>query len=144
MALRSRTEGHDDYRARMASLRDVVIDCEKPAALARWWAAAIDGYQVAAYDTKELERLRAMGISDPEDDPNVLVEPASGDGPRLWFQQVPEPKLGKNRVHLDLRAEDIDTEVRRLAERGAVELYRIGTNVTMVDPEGNEFCINVP
>lgn len=131
------------YRARMAMLRDIVVDCENPAALARWWAATIDGYRVAPYDDAELARLRAMGVMDPEDDPSVLVEPESGAGPRLFFQRVAEPKQVKNRVHLDLRAHDVDSETRRLAERGAVELYRIGTNVTMVDPEGNEFCLNV-
>jgi predicted enzyme related to lactoylglutathione lyase len=56
--------------------------------------------------------------------------------------QVPEPKRHKNRLHLDLRSDDLEAEVTRLVDRGAVELYRIDTNVTMTDPEGNEFCIN--
>lgn len=45
-------------------------------------------------------------------------------------------------THLDLRSDDLEAEVARLVHRGAVVLYRIGTNVTMADPEGNEFCIN--
>jgi hypothetical protein len=130
------------YPAPVARLADIVLDCERPAPLARWWASTLDGYRVAPYDTAELDRLRAIGVFNPEDDPNVLVEPLLGVGPRLWFQRVPEHKEQKNRLHLDLRTTDLESEVARLIERGGVELYRIGTNITMADPEGNEFCIN--
>jgi len=128
------------YGALVARLADIVFDCRHPASLARWWASALDGYRVAPYDEAELDRLRAQGVLDPEDDPNVLVEAANGTGPRLWFQRVPEQKRQKNRVHLDLRADD-EGEIDRFIAMGAVELYRIGTNVTMADPEGNEFCL---
>src|SRR2546422_7510140 len=87
----------------MSQLSDVVIDCAKPAAVARFWAAALDGYEVAPYDEGELERLRKMGIEDPEDDPFVLVMNTSGTGPRLFFKQVPEGKVVKNRLHLGAR-----------------------------------------
>jgi hypothetical protein len=53
----------------VAGIGDVVFDCRHPASLARFWAAAPDGYRVAPYDEAELERLRAMGVYDPEDDP---------------------------------------------------------------------------
>jgi hypothetical protein len=129
------------YLGPVARLADIVFDCEKPAPLARWWAATLDGYRVAPYDAAEVERLRALGVVDLEDDPSVVVEPASGDKPRYLFMRVPEPKRHKNRVHVDLRSDDLEAEVARLIERGAVELYRIDTNVTMADPEGNEFCI---
>ena len=118
-----------------------MFDCEHPASLARWWAAALDGYRIAPYDGAELERLKTLGVFDPEDDPNVLVEPDSGEGPRYWFQAVPEHKEVKNRLHLDLRADDLDGEVQRLIDMGGTELYRIGTSVTLSDPEGNEFCL---
>ena len=85
--------------------------------------------------------MRPRGVFDPEDDPNVLVEPKSGEGPRFWFQRVPEHKEHKNRLHLDLRADDLEVEVSRFVEMGATELYRLGTNVTLTDPEGNEFCL---
>ena len=130
------------YLESVARLADIVFDCERPASLARWWASTLDGYRVAPYDSAELERLRDMGVFDPEDDPMVLVEPALGEGTRYLFQRVPEPKRHKNRLHLDLRSDDLEAEVTRLVDRGAVELYRIDTNVTMADPEGNEFCIN--
>jgi hypothetical protein len=126
----------------MARLADIIFDCESPAALARWWALTLDGHRVAPYDSAELERLRDIGVLDPEDDPMVVVEAVQGEGPRYLFQRVPEPKRHKNRLHLDLHSDDLEAEVSRLVERGAVELYRIDTNVTMSDPEGNEFCIN--
>ena len=88
----------------VAALADIVFDCARPASLARFWAAALDGYEVAPYDDDELARLRSVGITDVEDDPTVLVQRRAGDGPRLWFQLVPEPKRVKNRVHLDLAA----------------------------------------
>jgi hypothetical protein len=130
------------YLGSVARLGDIVFDCEKPASLARWWASTLDGYRVAPYDAEELERLRNMGVFDPEDDPSVVVEPSLGDGPRYLFMRVPEPKRHKNRLHLDLRSDNLEAEVTRLVDRGAVELYRIDTNLTMADPEGNEFCIN--
>lgn len=57
-------------------------------------------------------------------------------------QLVSEPKVVKNRVHLDLRSEDIAAEVERLVRLGATELHRVGSRVTMADPEGNEFCVD--
>jgi hypothetical protein len=66
---------------------------------------------------------------------------------RILFQEVPEAKTVKNRVHIDLRVGDDDTEAvrARLVARGATVLHsgRQGphTWVTMADPEGNEFCV---
>ncbi|MFD0318950.1 VOC family protein [Streptomyces flavalbus] len=127
----------------MAHLHDIVFDCAHPASLARFWAAALDGYAVAPYDEAELARLRSLGITRTEDDPTVLVERADG-GPRLWFQRVPEVKVVKNRVHLDLRAADPGAEVRRLTALGATVRARHADNVVLADPEGNEFCLAVP
>ncbi|TDE42386.1 VOC family protein [Nonomuraea mesophila] len=122
----------------MARLRDVVVDCRHPASLARFWAAVLDGYAVAPYDEAELARLRAHGIDDPEDDPTVLVE---GGPPRLWFQHVPEHKVVKNRVHLDVDSDDPDAEIARLTELGATVVATRDDWVIMADPEGNEFCV---
>jgi len=124
----------------VAQLHDVTFDCAHPASLARFWAAVLDDYAVAPYDDAELERLRSMGIHDPEDDPSVLVEP-SGDGPRLFFQRVPEEKVAKNRVHFDLRVSDIDDEIERLVRLGATVLARYEENTVLGDLEGNEFCL---
>lgn len=124
----------------MAAIHDVVFDARHPASIARFWAAALDDYEVAPYDEAELERLRQAGINDPEDDPTVLVE-APGRHPRIFFQKVPESKTVKNRVHLDLRAEDPEKEVARLREIGATVSADHEKLITMLDPEGNEFCI---
>jgi hypothetical protein len=125
----------------MASLHDVVVDCRHPASLARFWAAVLDGYRVAPYAEAELERLRANGIDNPEDDPTVLVESDPGVRPRLWFQRVPEPKRVKNRVHLDVRAADRAAEVARLVGLGAVVLGEFDGWSMLADPEDNEFCV---
>ncbi|MYS33816.1 hypothetical protein K388_03143 [Streptomyces sp. KhCrAH-43] len=125
----------------MARLHDIVFDCAHPASAARFWAAALDGYAVAPYDDAELARLRSLGIDSTEDDPTVLVEP-SGEGPRLWFQRVPEGKRVKNRVHLDLRAADLEAEIRRLTGLGAAVRERHADHVVLADPEGNEFCLS--
>ena len=97
---------------------------------------------MAPYDEAELERLRAAGIDDPEADPTVLVE-APGVTPRLWFQKVPEPKVVKNRVHLDLGCDDLAAEVARLVALGAAAPKSVPDHglVVLQDPEGNELCL---
>jgi hypothetical protein len=122
-------------------IRDVVFDCPHPASLARFWAAALDDYQVAPYDEAELARLRSKGIEDPEDDPLVVVEAGPGTRPRLLFQLVPEPKTVKNRVHLDLACTNLNAETDRLVALGASVLGRHDGWVTLADPAGNEFCL---
>jgi hypothetical protein len=126
----------------MARLRDIVIDCRHPASLARFWAAALDGYRVAPYDDAEVARLRAMGVFDLEEDPMVLVERADGGGPRMLFQRVPEPKSVKNRLHLDVQADDAGAEVRRLTGLGARVLVQFDRHTVLADTEGNEFCLS--
>ncbi len=127
-------------------LGDVVFDSRHPASLARFWAAALDGYAVAPYDDVELARLRQAGVANPEDDPSVLVEGPPG-AIRLWFQWVSEPKSGKNRVHLDLRAGLLEAALARLAALGATVLDDQrpagGSRVVLADPEGNELCLDV-
>jgi hypothetical protein len=131
----------------MARIGDIVFDCRHPAALARFWAQVLDGYAVAPYDEAELARLRGLGIDDPEDDPTVLVESAgpSASPVRLWFQRVPEPKVVKNRVHLDLRCADggADAEARRLVALGATlaDDQPHPDLLVLHDPEGNELCL---
>ncbi len=83
------------------------------------------------------------------------VDPA-GEGPRLYFQRVPEPKAAKNRVHLDVRVAGrevrgeerkrlVSEHVERLVQAGATLAWRTddvrGSSVTLYDPEGNEFCV---
>lgn len=117
----------------MALLRDIVVDCARPSAVARFWAEALDGYRVAPYDPDELDRLQAMGILDTDDDPSVLVEPIVESGPRFFFQLVPEGKQAKNRLHLDLVADDLDTEIDRLVALGARVVAEHRGHVVLAD-----------
>ena len=125
----------------MAHLHDIVFDCRHPASVARFWAAILDGYEVAPYDEAELTRLRENGIFDVNDDPSVLVERVDGGGPRLIFQLVPEPKTAKNRVHLDLLADDVVAESRRFVDLGARQLADHDGWLVFADIEDNEFCL---
>jgi len=85
-----------------------------------------------------------------EADDEIVLEPpagspAEGVSPDLLFLKVPERKELKNRLHLDLRPEDQEVEVRRLERLGASRIS-VGqgpevTWVVMADPDGNEFCI---
>jgi hypothetical protein len=142
----------------MATQVQVVIDCADPSRLAAFWALAL-GYQVQAppegYASWE-DALRAWDV--PEDQWNsrsAVVDP-DGVGPRVFFQQVPEGKVVKNRVHLDINAgvhvaEDderrrvVDAVVARLTEAGASTVRDMQERgeywVVMQDPEGNEFCV---
>jgi catechol 2,3-dioxygenase-like lactoylglutathione lyase family enzyme len=127
----------------------IVFDCLDAAPLARFWAAAL-GWTVAPYDEEELGRLASKGIYDPEDDPSVMVEPPNGtDLPVLFFTEVPEEKLAKNRVHLDLSADGaVEDEVVRLEGLGATvrNWAEEGGSIwcVMLDPQGNEFCVVSP
>jgi hypothetical protein len=75
----------------MARIHEIVFDCRHPASIARFWAAALDGYEVAPYDEAELQRLLGLGISGPEDDATVRIQ-APGQRPSVFFQRVPEGK----------------------------------------------------
>jgi len=137
----------------------IVVDCANPHDLAAWWADTLD-WQVEAQDEAFIRQMLAEGRaneSDTEEWHGALVWRAGAAivsgadaalmAPRILFQRVPEAKLGKNRLHLDLRTAGDDPEqVRaRLVERGAVVLHAGSQGpfswVTMTDPEGNEFCV---
>jgi hypothetical protein len=121
----------------MARLKEIVIDARHPAALARFWAVALDGYAVRAYDEAEIARLAVLGLT-PETDPAVMVD---GPGPTLCFQLERTPKSSRNRVHLDIVAKAAEAELRRLIDAGAsIRDTHTGFTV-MLDPEGNEFCV---
>ncbi|MGQ0482145.1 MAG: VOC family protein [Pseudonocardia sp.] len=109
------------------SMAMVTFDCADPARLAAFWAAALD--TTVAGDYGEF----------------VMLAPPSGGSVRLAFQRVPEPKAGKNRVHLDLDGPDRRVEVARLVELGATVRYEESAPgfvwTTLADPEGNEFCV---
>jgi predicted enzyme related to lactoylglutathione lyase len=107
----------------------LVLDCHDPEALAPFWAAAL-GYVT----------LGAVGNY-------VLLVPNSRPGPKLLLQRVPEERVGKNRLHLDIEVPDIDSLASRLLELGArrvsqgIEAEHGSHWIVMTDPEGNEFCV---
>ena len=138
----------------------VVFDCADPGAQAAFWAEALHYTSPAppAPHTTWEDYLLELGVPEDEWNSANAVEDPDGVGPRLYFQRVPEGKVAKNRVHLDLNAGGghsvdleerrarVDAEVARLKrlgatdERGAIE--KDGEYwVRMNDPEGNEFCV---
>ena len=121
----------------MAQLKEIVIDALNPPTLARFWAAALDGYTVRPYDAAEIARLASFGLT-PETDPAVALD---GDGPTLFFQKSEQVKVGRNRIHLDLQCQSPDDEVARLVRLGATVRDVHPTYTVILDPEGNEFCV---
>jgi predicted enzyme related to lactoylglutathione lyase len=105
----------------------ITLDTHDALPLATWWAAQLDA-EVA--QTNE----------------GWYVVLAGGGLPALMaFQQVEDPTPGKNKMHLDLTASDVDAEVDRLLAAGAGLVERRSMPgfswVTMTDPQGNEFCV---
>jgi predicted enzyme related to lactoylglutathione lyase len=81
-------------------------------------------------------------------DDSIAIQPTQG-GLRFWFNKVPEPKVMKNRVHIDINLPDA-AEMERLQRLGARVLHEIRDTAgqlrwtVMADPEGNEFCAFLP
>jgi len=144
----------------MATSVQIVFDCADPDRQARFWAEALH-YRIPdppdGLATWE-DWLRAQGIPEERWSDASAVEDPDGAGPRIYFQKVPEGKVAKNRMHMDLNVSGgpgvpleeararIDAEVARLKalgatdERGSKE-ERGQYWVRMNDPEGNEFCV---
>ena len=121
----------------MPTLKDIVVDCLHPAALARFWAAALDDYEIRAYDQDEIERLAGLGLT-PETDPVVMVDGPIGS---MCFQEVNETTNGKSRLHLDLSTSDRALDVARLVSLGALVEVVHDDHTVLADPEGNVFCL---
>jgi len=121
----------------MGKLREIVIDADHPASLARFWAAAVDGYAVRPYDDAEIARLAVLGLT-PETDRYVLID---GPGPIICCQLRTGPRLERNRIHLDLQTPDRLAEVARLTALGATFWYEESNFTVLRDPEGNQFCV---
>ena len=111
-----------------ARFTELCLDCADADRLAAFWSEVL-GY----------------AETDREDDA-VELSPPDGAGPTLLFIEVPEPKTGKNRLHIDVNPtdRDRDAEVARVEALGARRID-IGqgeqTWVVLADPEGNEFCV---
>lgn len=141
----------------------LTIDANDPARLSRFWAQALSYQPVppAERETTWHAHYRARLGDDPAFD-DRLFDP-TGLGPPMWFQQVPEAKSGKNRLHIDIyptgrddalplgrRIEIVEAKVSELVGLGAsVERRTRGDDpedlfyyVVMHDLEGNEFCVS--
>ncbi len=141
----------------MSSVKQIQVafDCAEPLRVARFWCEVLgyvlpptpDGF--ATWD----EYHRSLP---PEEQGSwaACVDP-SGVGSRLYFQRVPESKVAKNRVHVDVRVGTglegeerlavLEAECARLLPLGAVRVRLLydGTDscIVMQDVEGNEFCL---
>jgi hypothetical protein len=144
----------------MSTVWSVTFDCAHPAALAAFWRLAL-GYVDAAPPEgfgSWHEWLAHVGVPPEEWDDGAYIEDPGGVRPSISFLKVPEPKVAKNRIHLDVQAgggrgEPWDVRwprvreaVGRLSAAGATvirEDVQDGTpdHVVMADPEGNEFCV---
>ncbi|RKS08690.1 hypothetical protein DFP74_4409 [Nocardiopsis sp. Huas11] len=148
----------------------ITFDAHDPRALSTFWRDAL-GYvhpgppgvevpegadPLAAWD----DFLARVGVPEEQRNAKSAIEDPDGQGPRIFFQQVPEDKVAtKNRVHLDVRAAPglqgeermaaLEAECSRLVALGASRLRRdepapplSAGFIVMADPEGNEFCLD--
>jgi len=121
----------------MAKLKEIVVDCDVPSRLARFWAAVLDDFRLRPYDDAEVARLAALGLT-PETDPSVML-----DGPSLsiCFHLRTGPRPERNRIHFDVEAANPVAEVARLIALGASILRKAEQYTVLRDPEGNQFCV---
>ncbi|MFD3746287.1 VOC family protein [Nocardia sp. NPDC058633] len=147
----------------------ITFDAHDPAALSTFWRDALgyvhpgppgvevpEGVDPLAVWDQFLERI---GVPPQERNTKSAIEDPQGLGPRVFFQQVPEDKVAKNRVHLDVRAAPglqgdermaaLEAECERLVALGGTRVERFEPEppmsagfIVMTDPEGNEFCLD--
>jgi predicted enzyme related to lactoylglutathione lyase len=109
----------------------VVLDCIDADALADFWSSAL-GFRRGSFHPPYVR----------------LVDPKER-WPNLLLQQVPEPKMVKNRMHLDIQVADVHAEVERLTALGASVVDATHNDAgfltaILMDPQGNEFCVIRP
>ena len=144
----------------MSSIKQVQItfDCASPERVGRFWCEVL-GY-VAASPPEGFATWDDYNGSLPAEDRDAWFgcSDPSGVGPRLYFQRVPEGKVAKNRVHLDVRAgtglvgderlATLEAECARLVALGAVKQRVLPADeenescIVMQDVEGTEFCLD--
>jgi hypothetical protein len=146
----------------------VTFDAHAPRALSSFWRDVLgyvhpgpsgvdlpeDADPLAAWD----DFLARAGVPQEQRNTRSAIEDPDGHGPRLFFQQVPEDKVAKNRVHLDVRAGTglVGAERRAVLEAEGARLMTLGASrvrllpadednescLVMQDVEGNEFCLD--
>ena len=103
-------------------LTDIVVDCTDPEQLAAFWGS-----------------LLGVGVADRSESFVELDRLPNGMG--LGFQKVPEPKIGKVRIHLDLTVPDVELASERVVALGGRRGADVKSWRVMTDPEGHEFCL---
>lgn len=147
----------------------ITFDCHDPIRQATFWAETL-GYVIPGPPGARLdagddpfaawqEFVEGLGIDLKPEDLRAAIEDPQGRGPRVFFQVVPEDKIVKNRIHLDVRVapglenhermQALEDECQRLQDLGAQRLERVDPNppmesgfIVMADPEENEFCLD--
>ncbi|MFD3510179.1 VOC family protein [Nocardia sp. NPDC058666] len=147
----------------------ITFDAHDPAALSTFWRDAL-GYVHPGPPGVEVppgvdplvvwdQFLARIGVPAEQRNSKSAIEDPEGHGPRVFFQQVPEGKVAKNRVHLDVRAAPdlqgdermaaLEAECDRLVALGATRVERFEPAppmsagwIVMTDPEDNEFCLD--
>jgi catechol 2,3-dioxygenase-like lactoylglutathione lyase family enzyme len=162
-------EKHQERSHPVSRHIQITFDAHDPQALSSFWRDVL-GYvhpgppgielpegadPLAAWD----DFLARIGVPKEQRNTRSAIEDPAGHGPRVFFQQVPEGKVAKNRVHLDVRAAPglagaermaaLEAECDRLVALGAKRVRRdepappMGAGlIVMTDPEGNEFCLD--
>lgn len=115
----------------LARFKDLCLDARDHQSLATWWCQAL------GYVRHEVPGAEPRPTGWP-----VPIEDPLGEGPLIWVVPVPEPKAGKNRMHIDVygRTDEL------LAHGASLIRSRDGEIEwdVMADPEGNEFCVFAP
>lgn len=114
-------------RERVGELTHIIVDGRDTAVLANFWSSVL-----------------GLELAEPTPPYQDLVPEVDG-APIISFQKVPEVKSGKNRVHLDVKVDDLDRAEEQIRKLGGNVLQRMNQNgfewTIAADPEGNEFCL---
>ncbi|WP_350280210.1 VOC family protein [Kribbella sp. HUAS MG21] len=140
----------------------LTVDCRDPALVARFWCTAL-GYTEAdppqGWDTWQAW-LTELNVPEDEWNDGASISDPDGVLPSISFLKVPEPRTGKNRLHLDLqvaggraqpqhlREQRIRSKAEALIAAGATVVREVPMegsstldHLWMQDPEGNDFCV---
>lgn len=141
----------------MASkIGNVVFYADDPPALARFWAG-VYGIEPMEFEGELKDELLKSGLTEEDLGKRGLVQDPSGESPRLFFHHADSTKGHRNRLHLDVQAvpgrapsdEELEAEKDRLVGLGATVVRLVDQEwgpwgehyYQMLDPEGNEFCL---
>ncbi len=117
------------------AVQHITFDADDAARLARFWATVLE----RDVDPGASREFATIGLGSPD------VDGAAAAGPAWMFIRVPEPRVGKNRIHVDLRSPDRPADVQRALDAGATHVGDFAEYgaawTTLRDVEGNVFDI---